>query len=69
MSEPNAQSNEEPNAKPTPPENGECCGGGCSPCVWDGYYDALHEWNEKNGVEMAKQTTPMVDTSDDHLFR
>ena len=38
--------------KPIPPETWECCGGGCSPCVWDTYYDALHDWNEKNGIKV-----------------
>ncbi|NRB42093.1 MAG: hypothetical protein HRU20_27085 [Pseudomonadales bacterium] len=56
------------NDKPTPPETWECCGGGCSPCVWDRHYDELHSWNEKNGVKVVA-AEPMVDTSDDHLFR
>lgn len=34
--------------KPIPPEPWECCGGGsCCPCVWDKYYEDLHQWNEK----------------------
>lgn len=57
------------NDKPTPPETWECCGGGCSPCVWDRYYDELHHWNEKNGVAVKTSQTQIVDTSDDHLFR
>lgn len=31
--------------KPTPPADSECCESGCSPCVWDTYYEALTEWN------------------------
>lgn len=31
--------------KPTPPEDWECCGSECSPCVWDTYYEELREWN------------------------
>ncbi len=30
--------------KPTPPADCECCENGCSPCVWDIYFDALAEW-------------------------
>jgi Oxidoreductase-like protein, N-terminal len=30
--------------KPIPPGDGECCESGCSPCVWDRYYDALRAW-------------------------
>ncbi|MFT0211547.1 oxidoreductase-like domain-containing protein [Pseudomonas sp. F1_0610] len=32
--------------KPTPPEDWECCDSGCTPCVWDAYYDELREWQE-----------------------
>lgn len=28
-------------APPVPPEPGECCGSGCTPCVFDLYEDAL----------------------------
>jgi hypothetical protein len=31
-------------AKPTPPEDWECCESECSPCVWDTYYEDLREW-------------------------
>lgn len=30
--------------KPTPPAACECCENGCTPCVWDTYFDALAEW-------------------------
>ncbi|PID42298.1 MAG: hypothetical protein CSB48_10975 [Proteobacteria bacterium] len=33
--------------KPTPPEEWECCGGGCTPCVWDRYYERLHAWHDR----------------------
>ena len=59
----------ESNDKPTPTEIWECCGGGCSPCVWDRYYDELELWNEKNGIDAKTSSTPAVDRSDDHLFR
>lgn len=55
--------------KPTAPESWECCGGGCSPCVWDHYYKALDAWNSENGIEAVKAVEPSIDTSQDHLFR
>ncbi len=59
--------------KPTPPEIWDCCGGGCSPCVWDTYYAALEEWQQAQGepadTEKNTRSTSTVDTSDDHLFR
>lgn len=27
-----------------PPEPTTCCGRGCNGCVWEGYYEALHQW-------------------------
>eukprot|EP01111_Echinosteliopsis_oligospora_P003681 TRINITY_DN1577_c2_g1_i2.p1 TRINITY_DN1577_c2_g1~~TRINITY_DN1577_c2_g1_i2.p1 ORF type:complete len:162 (-),score=63.71 TRINITY_DN1577_c2_g1_i2:9-494(-) len=32
--------------KPEPPEEGECCGSGCSPCVWDTYYSRLEAYDQ-----------------------
>jgi oxidoreductase family protein len=32
-------------AKPIPPADDDCCGGGaCNPCVWDHYYAQLQKW-------------------------
>lgn len=39
--------------KPIPPGDGECCESGCSPCVWDRYYEALRTWE-------ARQASPHV---------
>jgi hypothetical protein len=44
--------------KPTPPEDYECCESGCSPCVWDTYYEDVQLWQaeqnaEKNTAEQA----------------
>jgi len=39
--------------RPTPPREPlpeECCGGGCSPCVYDRYYDALKRYEEMLGL-------------------
>lgn len=45
---------DQPKGKPIPPKPWECCGGGCSPCVWDTYYDKLHEWNQVHGIDQDK---------------
>jgi hypothetical protein len=47
--------------KPERPGDEECCGGGCTPCVWDFYYDQLMLWNEqeaqlKNAEKSEKPT-------------
>ncbi|MGB0733312.1 MAG: oxidoreductase-like domain-containing protein [Pontibacterium sp.] len=46
--------------KPQPPANGECCEGGCNPCVWDFYYEEMDEWKAKqeaikNGNSKAEE--------------
>jgi hypothetical protein len=33
--------------KPTPPEPGECCGGGCARCVHDIYDELLERWERQ----------------------
>ncbi|MFW1677772.1 oxidoreductase-like domain-containing protein [Pontibacter sp. JAM-7] len=30
--------------KPVPPGDNECCESGCTPCVWDTYYEDLQAW-------------------------
>ena len=40
--------------KPTPPEPGECCGGGCARCVFDMYEEDLERW-ERQVAEILKQ--------------
>ncbi|MBX2847025.1 MAG: oxidoreductase-like domain-containing protein [Acidiferrobacterales bacterium] len=34
---------------PTKPDPNECCGSGCSPCVFDYYQIALDKWNAEYG--------------------
>lgn len=41
--------------KPERPGDEECCGGGCSPCVWDFYYDQLTLWNEQEAKEKVNK--------------
>ncbi|MCG8611324.1 MAG: oxidoreductase-like domain-containing protein [Pseudomonadales bacterium] len=43
--------------KPEPPESWECCESGCSPCVWDHYYEALNEWQEQQTRNAAETET------------
>lgn len=51
------ESVQETHKKPTPPGDHDCCESGCSPCVWDTYYEALEEWQQgqtggdKNGAQ------------------
>lgn len=42
--------------KPERPKGHECCGGGCCPCIWDHYYDALGRWEEQQ--ERLQQDQP-----------
>ena len=43
-------------AKPNRPEEHECCGGGCSPCVWDFYYEDLERWQEQQKNDQNEST-------------
>ncbi|MCE3004943.1 MAG: oxidoreductase-like domain-containing protein [Xanthomonadaceae bacterium] len=37
---------------PEPPLPGDCCGNGCSPCVWDLHEEALAAW--RRAAEIAR---------------
>lgn len=55
--------------KPTPPGDYECCESGCSPCVWDLYYEELNAWNAeqkaaKEAEKEAVQKTADTDTQE-----
>ena len=41
--------------KPTPPADGECCESECSPCVWDTYYEEMHEWRKAEAERKAAE--------------
>jgi hypothetical protein len=43
--------------RPTPPEPGDCCGGGCARCVLDVYADELARW-ERQVAEILEQREP-----------
>jgi hypothetical protein len=32
---------------PDKPQDYECCGRGCCPCIFDYYYDALERWEAR----------------------
>lgn len=50
--------------KPTPPEDYECCESGCSPCVWDLYYDDMREWQAEQAAQQdSAKTTESADNS------
>ena len=40
--------------KPQQPAEYECCEAGCSPCVWDNYYEALKLWQEQEAKIKAE---------------
>ena len=47
--------------KPQPPREPlaeECCGGGCAPCVYDRYYDALERYRESLRVWQLRHPGP-----------
>jgi hypothetical protein len=50
--------NDPPPVPPRRPDNDECCGGGCNPCIFDAYEDAreryaavLAAWRARHGVD------------------
>jgi hypothetical protein len=53
-------------AKPERPADDDCCGGGCSPCVWDHYHEQLAKWHQQQG-QNAQQV--IVDKAEQRLYR
>ncbi|MBL4743382.1 MAG: hypothetical protein JKX87_01890 [Cycloclasticus sp.] len=52
--------------KPIRPENDDCCGGGgCCPCVWDTYFNALDLWEEQEEKEKALAENKWVRTTNE----
>lgn len=41
--------------RPQPPGDNECCEGGCSPCVWDRFYDEMRDWQAEQAALKAKE--------------
>jgi len=50
--------------KPERPKGHECCGGGCCPCIWDHYYDALGRWEEQQEGLSETQSEAAVGVAD-----
>jgi len=48
---------------PVPPEPGECCGSGCTPCVFDLYEEALARHRALVEASAAPQAADDADTS------
>lgn len=46
--------------KPREPGPSECCGSGCSRCVWDVYFDALSEWESRRVSDKTVNALPTV---------
>lgn len=58
-----------PPVAPQPPQDGECCGSGCDPCVYDLYYEArdrhriaMREWEERQ-ARRAAVTAAAIETA------
>ena len=49
--------------EPREPQEEECCGNGCSPCVWDTYYDKVGKWQDKK-VELEEQINDHLEQDD-----
>ena len=48
--------------KPEKPGLSECCGGGsCCPCVWDVYFEKLHQWQEWQKQQKGPNQKPNED--------
>ena len=41
-------------APPEKPSANECCGGGCVPCIYDYYYEAMEKWQAQYGDAYTK---------------
>ena len=41
--------------KPIPPADGACCESGCSPCVWDFYYEERESMENTTGPASARR--------------
>jgi len=51
--------------KPTPPADYECCESGCSPCVWDTYYEELNIWNaEQKAIRKAAEQAAVTEQNE-----
>jgi hypothetical protein len=62
MSKPSDHNPELP-AKPERPAPEECCGGGCVPCVYDYYYEAMEKWLALKQAHSAAKP-PQEDSAD-----
>ncbi len=63
MNDPSATWRIGPPVPPTEPEPWECCGGGCEPCVYDRYWEALTRYEEALKAWEARDKGPSA--SDD----
>ncbi|MRI31564.1 hypothetical protein EOPP23_00975 [Endozoicomonas sp. OPT23] len=54
-----------PIEKPERPADDDCCGGGCSPCVWDFYHDQLARWLDQQN----KPQPVLKQDGDEQLYR
>ena len=49
--------------KPSQPADDDCCGGGCSPCVWDYFYEERKAWKDQQAL-LAQEAEKYTDTGD-----
>ena len=53
--------------RPLPPREPaleECCGGGCEPCVFDRYYDALERYQDALQLWLQRHPDAVPDAPD-----
>lgn len=67
-----AAQDDPPPVAPEPPQEGECCGSGCDPCVYDLYYEAreqhrvaMREWERRQAQRAAGGTPVQIATARD----
>lgn len=49
------------NEMPQRPADSECCEAGCTPCVWDTYFEQMAEWQ---AAEVKRKEAEKVESQD-----
>jgi hypothetical protein len=49
--------------KPSQPADDDCCGGGCSPCVWDYFYEKRKARKDQQ-AQLAQQAETVINNEE-----